>query len=148
MAPWSKFALTESLVLPAAERLLTESSADSSDEQIDSRILTTDRELAIFGYVRRRLAFLVDDELHFSAIDQVQYKDYIGKLVVLFDRERKGWLFDYIEGAEGYDKFMVPAPYGDIVTNNILDIDIPLKAVFTSRVRERTSPRLEFARSA
>ena len=86
--------------------------------------------MAIFGYVRRRLTFLVDDELHFSAIDQVQYKDYIGNLVVLFDRERKGWLFDYIEGAEGYDKFMVPAPYGDIVTNNILDIDIPLKAVF------------------
>jgi hypothetical protein len=147
--PMVKSALTESLVLPAAQRLLIESAEPSSDQpQIDSRILTTDRELAIYGYVRRRLAFLVDDELRLDAIDQVQYKDYIGKLVVFFERERKGWLFDYIEGADGYDKFMFPAPYGDIVTNNILDIDGPLKAVFTSVVRERTTPRRDFARSA
>lgn len=147
--PMVKSALTESLVLPAAGRLLTETAERSSDEpQIDRRILTTDRELAIYSYVRRRLAFLVDDELRFDAIDQVQYKDYIGKLVVFFERERKGWLFDYIEGADGYDKFMFPAPYGDIVTNNILDIDGPLKAVFTSVVRELTGSRRDLARIA
>lgn len=146
-----KTAINESLILPAAERLRLESSehADQSEPaEIDSRVLTTDRELAVFGYVRRRLAFLVEDELHFSAIERVQYKDYIGKLVIFFDRERKGWLFDFIEGTDGYDKFMFPEPYGNIVTNNILDIDAPLKAVFTTRIREKTGPRLDFARIA
>jgi predicted type IV restriction endonuclease len=145
-----KKALTESLILPAAERMLIEGGEASGGRtpQIDSRILTTDRELAIFAYVRRRLAFLVDDELHFGAIDQVQYKDYIGKLVVFFGRERKGWLFDYIEGSDGYDKFTFPAPYGNIITNNILEIDGPLRAVFMSQVRAATSPRRDLARSA
>jgi len=27
-------------------------------------------------------------------------------------------------------------PYGEIVTNNILDIDEPLRVIFTARVRE------------
>jgi predicted type IV restriction endonuclease len=144
--PMVKMALTESLVLPAAERLLADQGV--GPPPIDDRILTTDRELAVYQYVRRRLAFLVDDELHFGAIEQVHYKDYIGKLVIFFERERKGWLFDYIEGADGCDKFMFPAPYGTIVTSNILDIDLPLKAVFASRVRERTSPRHNLARSA
>lgn len=141
-----KSAINEALILPAAERLLDETRDGAPN--IDDRILTTDRELAVYGYVRRRLAYLVDDERHFDAIDQVQYKDYIGKLVVFFNRERKGWLFDFIEGEEGRDKFTFPDPYGQIVTNNILDIDVPLKAVFTSRVRERSGHRLEFARSA
>jgi hypothetical protein len=67
---------------------------------------------------------------------------------VFFDRERKGWLFDYFEGSDGCDKFIFPAPYGTIVTSNILDIDRPLKAVFTERIRERTNPRPDLARSA
>lgn len=69
-----KSALNESLILPAAERLLLQSRDGASPDKaprIDDRILTTDRELAIYGYVRRRLAFLVDDERHFDAIDQV-----------------------------------------------------------------------------
>ena len=34
-----------------------------------------------------------------------------------YDNERKGRLFDYIEGSEGFDKFIFPSPYGEIVTN-------------------------------
>ena len=50
--------------------------------------------------------------------------------------ERKGRLFDYIEGAEGFDKFIFPAPYGEIVTKSVLDIDEPLAATFAARVRD------------
>ena len=90
----------------------------------------------MFNYVRRRLAFLVTDEAGFNAIESVGYKDYVGKFAVYYDRTQKGRLFDYIEGANGFDKFVFPEPYGEIVTNNILDIDEPLRAIFTARVRE------------
>jgi len=50
--------------------------------------------------------------------------------------KQKRRLFDYMEGAHGFDKFMFPEPYGEVVTNNILDIDEPLRAIFTARVRE------------
>jgi predicted type IV restriction endonuclease len=143
--PMVKDALADTLAHAVATRAIDGISEDSA---IDRRILTTDRELAVYGYVRRRLAYLVDEEVYFSAIEQVQYKDYIGKLVVFFERERKGWLFDYVEGADGYDKFLFPEPYGTIMTNNIADIDKPLKAIFTGLVRDRGGIRREFARIA
>ena len=60
--------------------------------------------------MRRRLAYLVREEALFSAIDRIEYKDSVGKLVVYYVNERKGRLFDYIEGAEGFDKFIFPPP--------------------------------------
>ena len=56
--------------------------------------------------------------------------------MVYYVNERKGRLFDYIEGAEGFDKFIFPSPYGEIVTKSVLDIDEPLPATFAARVRE------------
>ena len=32
--------------------------------------------------------------------------------------------------------FCFPDPHGEIITNNMLDIDAPLKAIFTLRVQE------------
>ena len=86
--------------------------------------------------MRRRLAYLVREEALFSAIDRIEYKDSVGKLVCYYVNERKGRLFDYIEGAEGFDKFIFPAPYGEVVTKSVLDIDEPLAATFAARVRE------------
>jgi hypothetical protein len=86
--------------------------------------------------VRRRLAFLVSDDALFNAIDRVEYKDYVGKLAIYFDKESTGRMFDYIGGADGIDKYIFPAPYGEIITSNITDIDEPLKATFTARVRD------------
>jgi hypothetical protein len=82
------------------------------------------------------LAFLVSEDWQFNAIEDIGYKDYIGKLVVFYGKERKGRLFDYIEGSDGFDKFVFPDPHGEIVTNNMLDIDAPLKAMFILRVQE------------
>ena len=107
----------------------------------DPRVVTTDRELQIFAYARHRLAYLISDERHYRAIQQMQYKDYIGKLVVFLEFKQKGWLFDYLEGSDGCDKFIFPDPFGKIITRNLLDIDAPLKAVFEMRVLELTGER-------
>jgi hypothetical protein len=77
----------------------------------------------------------------FNAIERIDHKDYIGKLIVYYDRERKGKLFEFMEGRDGFDKFIFPDAHGEIVTNNILDIDGPLQAIFTARVREIGLPQ-------
>jgi hypothetical protein len=139
--PVIKTAFEEALVLPVVQRLRTDSTPEGKFNsvnlhQIGQRIVTTERELAIVNYVRRRLAFLVADEMLFNAIDRVEYRDYVGKIVVYYDKEAKGRLFDYVGGGDGIDKFIFPSPFGEVVTNNILDIDEPLKATFTARVRD------------
>lgn len=140
-APLVHAAFEESLVLPVVRHLRADPQAQSRSfganlAQIAQRVVTTERELAIFAYVRRRLAFLVREEHEFNAIEAVGYKDYVGKLAIYYDSVRKGRLFDFIEGADGYDKFVFPDPIGEIVTNNIYEIDEALRSIFTARVRE------------
>ena len=140
-APLIKNAFEESLVVPVVERLRAQSSGDSRStpmamHQISQRIASTEHQLRIVTYVKRRLAYLAQDEAAFDAIENVRFTDYVGRISVFYDRERKGRLFDYIEGADGYDKFIFPDPIGEIVTNNMLDIDTALKTVFATRVRE------------
>lgn len=155
-APMIKTAFEESLIVPVVERLRAQGSTEARAgslqmHQLGQRIETTERELAIISYVRRRLAYLAEDEAQFDAIENVRYKDYVGKLLVFYDRERKGRLFDFIEGADGYDKFVFPEPIGELVTNNLHDIDTALKTVFAARVRELSGAAAgfpKFARSA
>jgi hypothetical protein len=137
--PLIKTAFDEALVLPAVQKLRNDPDGKSTSlnlHQIGQRIVTSEHELTIVSYVRRRLAYLAREEALFSAIDRVEYNDSVGKLVVYYVNERKGRLFDYIEGAEGFDKFIFPSPYGEIVTKSVLDIDEPLIATFSTRVRE------------
>jgi predicted type IV restriction endonuclease len=140
-APMIKTAFEESLIIPVVERLKTQTAGDgraspAGMHQLGQRIATTEHQLEIFNYVRRRLAYLVDDDTMFNAIENVRYSDYVGRICVYYDRERKGRLFDYIEGADGYDKYIFPDPIGEIVSNNVLEIDTALKTVFAARVRE------------
>ena len=140
-APMVHAAFEESLVLPVVRHLRADPEAQSRGfganlAQIAQRVVTTERELAIFAYVRRRLAFLVKDEAAFNAIEAIGYKDYVGKLTIYYGGVRKGRLFDFIEGADGYDKFIFPDAIGEIVTNNIYEIDDALRTVFAARVRE------------
>lgn len=141
-APLIKAAYEESLVVPVVERLKAQGNMESRTgsavalHQLGQRIATTELQLNIFNYVRRRLAYLCDDDAQFDAIEHVRYTDYVGRLTVFYEREKRGRLFDFIEGADGYDKFIFPDPPGELVTNNLLEIDIPLKTVFAARVRE------------
>lgn len=138
-APMIRTAFNEALVVPLADQIRNGHEVGMLDEA-DPRVVTTERELALFNYIRRRLAFLVKDEIAFRAIEAIAYKDYLGKLIIYYDKERKGRLFDFVEGANGFDKFVFPKPYGAIVTNSMLDIDETLRAVFLARVRELGSP--------
>lgn len=137
--------LSVSLKTQSADSVETSERTNITD--IDCRIITTERELEVFAYVRRRLAFLIKNEAQFAAIEHIYYKDYIGKMRIYYARELKGRLFDFIEGPDGYDKYIFPDPVGAVVTNNILDIDAALKAVFAARVNALSDdpqvPRLE-----
>lgn len=154
-APMIRAAFEESLIVPAVERLRTQGARDSRPgvfamHHLGQRLETAERELSIVSYIRRRLCYLADDETLFDAVANVHCKDYIGKLVIYYDRERMGHLFDYIEGADGYDKFVFPDPIGEIVTNSVLEIDTALKTVFAARVNELggLSPHQKLARIA
>jgi hypothetical protein len=157
-APMIKSAFEESLVLPVVQRLRADPSAEARNtpaslHQIGQRIATSEREIALLGYVRRRLAYLVEDEQYFDAIEGVQAKDYVGRLVIYYGRERKGRLFDFIASPDKTDKYVFPDPIGEIVTNTITDIDAALKVTFISRVRELSvnaqgTPPQKVARSA
>lgn len=145
-------AIEEALVLPVVEALRAANARHSTTgvaalSAVKQRIVTTDRELAVHRYVCRRLAFLVSDEQQFSAIEQVQYRDYVGKFVVYYQNVNKGRLFDFIEGSNGFDKFVFAEPFGEIVTNDMKSIDGPLGAIFAQRVRELNGSRMTEAPS-
>ncbi len=140
-APLIKSAFEESLIAPVVEQLRKDASASMRAstlplQKIGQRIETTERELAIVSHVRRRLAYLAEDEAQYKAIERIDYKDYIGKLCVFYENVRKGRLFDFIEGVDGFDKYVFPDPIGEIITNSLPDLDQALKTVFAARVRE------------
>jgi hypothetical protein len=138
-SPLVKAAFEEALVLPVVQKLRSGGSSDGKGNaglHLGPKIVAAERELAIFNYIRRRLAFLVKDEVAFQAIDRLSFKDFVGKLVVYYDRDPKGRVFELIRGVDGFDKFIFPEPFGEIVTNQIQQIDEALKATFVARVRE------------
>lgn len=138
-------AFEDALVLPVLEMARVSSARQPVEPDVESgamqRIVTTDRELAVYRYVCRRLAFLSTNEHQFAAIEKVQFRDYLGKFAVYYENVRKGRIFDFIEGSNGYDKFVFPEPFGDIVTNAMTDIDEALRKTFCQRVRELGVPR-------
>lgn len=142
-------AFEEAIVMPVIELLRASPARPqgaAEDDEGKQRIITTDRELAVYRYVCRRLAYLAADEHQFSAVERVHHHDYIGKFAVYYEKRVKGRLFDFIEGRDGYDKFVFPEPFGEIVTNSMRDIDEPLKAIFIQRIRELGAPKISEAR--
>ncbi|MGQ7794342.1 type I restriction endonuclease [Faunimonas sp. B44] len=127
------------LDLPTKEvekpQIVTPQGESEQPLKLDDKINTTQTELSVFDYTKRRLSFLVKDEDLFLHIDQIAYRDYQGKFVVYYKRERKGRLFDFVEGDSPKYRFR----FGDdieINSDRLSDIDQPLLAVFRKRVQE------------
>ena len=78
---------------------------EPSSVKAEDRIVTTATELTVLNYAKRRLAFLVKDEALFGEIEQITYRDYQGKFVAYYRKERKGRLFDFVEGESPKYKF-------------------------------------------
>ena len=105
----------------------------------DEGIVTTETEIGIFGYAKRRLSFLVKDEHMFEEIDKINYHDYKGKFVVYYKRERVGRLFDFYEGVNTRYRFDFGPHGGEVATNNLLEIDKPLLTAFVKRIEDSAS---------
>ncbi len=142
-APMVKSAFEESLVMPVVQRLRVDSGTGESRHtpallhKLGPKMAISERESSILGYVRRRLAYLVEDERLFAAIENVHAKDYVGRVVVYYERERKGRMFDFIAGGDKTDKYVFPEPIGEIRTPSIADIDEALKTIFLANVSEQ-----------
>ncbi len=103
----------------------------------DDGIITTEIELEVFQYVRRRLSFLVKDDTLFDEIGNIDYRDYKGKFVVFYKKERAGRLFDFKEGGPKKYSFDFGATAGgEVTTDKLSEIDTALSAVFSRRVEE------------
>jgi hypothetical protein len=105
----------------------------------DSGIVTTDTELAVYDYVRRRLPFLIagDEEL-FLRLQNLHPVDYKTVFSIYYKQERKGKLFNFWEGREPRYRFEFVAlgPGNQLQTDNLADIDTNLLAAFKQRVQE------------
>lgn len=101
------------------------------------RIVTTEAELAIFEEIRRRLSFLAGGDLElFAHVQKVGYRDYQGKFIVFYDKERKGRLIDVIERRDGSINFIIGDGEPDAEGGNLSVFDDRLIALFKKRVKE------------
>jgi len=114
----------------------------------DDKIVTTDAELEVMAFVKRRLAFLVQDEAQFDAISRIGFRDYQGKFVVFYERERRGRLFEFVEGNKKSPKyrFMFADNADEVTTDKLVGavIDAPLLRVFQRRVSGESATNGEF----
>ncbi len=101
----------------------------------EERIVTTATELEVLNWTKRHLAFLVKDEALFGEVEQIGFRDYQGRFVVYYRCERKGRLFDLIEGDKPKYRFSF-AGGGEIATDKLTDMDELLLATFLKRVEE------------
>lgn len=105
----------------------------------ESGIITTQTELEVFDYVRRRLPFLIagDEELY-QRLDHLRPVDYKTVFSVYYKQERKGKLFNFWEGKEPRYRFEFVAlgAGNQLQTDHLPDIDASLIAAFKQRVQE------------
>ncbi len=118
------FADREDLVrVPPVETSPVVSAPEVPDEQPkveDSGIVTTEAELEVYNYVRRRLPFLIDrNEDLFRKLEHVYFKDLKGTFAVSYKQDRKGRLFNFREGTEETYRFEFPASGETMTTNNL-----------------------------
>lgn len=146
-APMVRAAFEESLVVPVLADLKAAGLAIDAAHPLAGRAANAERTTELLSYVRRRLAFLCETEAQFAGLDEVRTKSYVGRTTFYYARERKGRLFDLIEGGDGGHKYIFPDPIGAILTARIADIDEALKAVYEARVHELGAIALNLGRA-
>lgn len=135
--------ILQRLDLPAKDKeadkplVAADISKTENDDNKDQEIIPSETEIEVFEYTKKRLAFLSDTDELFSAIDSIEFKDYKGKFVVFYGKERAGRLFDLYESKEVKYKFdFGEAAGGEITTNTLSDIDTALINTFKERVAD------------
>ncbi len=132
-------AFEEALARKVLDHLQNQHRIDASvqaQEHSVSEVVTTERELYVFSYCRRRLAFLVRDHSLFREIEKIGYRDFSSKFGVYYDRVRQGRLFDFYEGEER-DRFVFADGLGEIeVADDLEKIDELLLMIFKKKVGE------------
>lgn len=135
--------ILQRLDLPAKDKdpekplVAAEPAKADADTNKDPEIIPSETEMEVFEYTKKRLAFLSDTDELFSALDAIEFKDYKGKFVVFYGKERAGRLFDLYECKDAKYKFdFGEGSGGEIVTDSLADIDAPLIAVFKERVAD------------
>jgi hypothetical protein len=100
-------------------------------------INTTETEIEVFDYVKRRLPFLIerDDQL-FQKLDSIFMKDHKTTLNVSYKLEQKGKLFSLREGDDPRYRFEFAGSGTRVETNDLSDIDDELLDIFMKRVEE------------
>lgn len=129
-----KSAFEESLVLPVVQRLKAGADGIASGLKLDvsQTLASAEREIALFNQLRRRLAFLVDEETHYQALNLLVCTNSIGRLTVSLAGDADGRIVDIIRGSGAADRYVFAD--AEIVTANIADVDTPLKAAFLAGV--------------
>ncbi|MCE2564134.1 type I restriction endonuclease [Komagataeibacter sp. FNDCF1] len=113
--------------------------ADVTKVEADTKpadgIITTETELEVYEYAKRRLAFLANNDELFDAITNIEYKDYKGKFVVFYRKERAGRLFDFYEDKGVKYTFDFGEEFGgELGSDELGGIDDQLLHVFKARV--------------
>ena len=101
-------------------------------------IITTETEVAVFEYVRRRLPFLIErDESLYAKLEHLYPRDYRTRFSVCYKQDRNGRLFNFTELMhEPRYRFEFPDSGAVISTNRLQDIDAELLSAFMKRVAE------------
>ncbi len=132
-----KAAFEESLVLPIVQKLkaggMSEGIASGLKLDVNPTLASAEREIALFNHVRRRLAYLVDDEAHYQALDQLVCTSTIGRLTIALERDSGGRIVEIVRGSGSVDRYVFADK--EIVTGTLSDIDVPLKSAFLERVQ-------------
>lgn len=122
---------------PVPIEIGTEPVPEPAASVVDSGIVTTETERAVFDFVRRRLSFLIGgDEEMFKKLDHLFPVDYKTVFSVCYKQERKGKLFNFREGTSPQYRFEFLGIDANVQSDSLSDIDEPLLASFKKRVQE------------
>ncbi|WP_130732464.1 type I restriction endonuclease [Komagataeibacter xylinus] len=115
--------------------LVPDTSKSDADTKPGDGPVITDTELQVYEYAKRRLAFLSDNDDLFDAIPGVEYKNYKGKFVVFYRKERAGRLFDFYENKGTKYTFDFGEEFGgEFGSDELGGLDEQLLKVFKTRV--------------